>query len=146
MEQQTQQLKIEKDIKEKLKLYLLILRDRQFSPFPGERLKGILAYRAEDALQEVKEKYSKPNLGFFYTGDYILPEELLRRIETKGIVISVPKEKPTIEPKPILPPQTLGVEGLKAGLLMAADNYLDEEQDRIDLKRLINKIKNNNNT
>jgi len=133
-----QKFKIEKDIKEKLKLYLLILRERQFPPIPGERLTGVLSYRVEDALLEVKERCGKSNTAIIYTGDYILLEELFKKIETKGVVISAPEEKPKVES--MIVSEKLGIKGFKASLMMVMSEYIKDEQDKKDLERILNKI------
>lgn len=133
-------LEIEKDFKEKLKLYFIIIRPGIYPPIPNEHVKGILAYRTEDALARAKQDEEQPGLAFIYTGNYIYVDELLKRIKTEGVtIISTPKK--TVPQAIMYPPSKIGLEGFKVGLKMAAEEYLEDEKDKKKAKELINKIK-----
>lgn len=119
----------EMTFKEKLKIYLFLITPPEIDIPPNIQLDGVLAYRIEEASQKIKP--TKPT-GFriTYTGNYLYVDKILERVgglktgQFPQIVLKTSK----------------GIGDFKAGLLLMAEEYIKDEKDREDLKRIIEKI------
>ncbi len=131
---------MEKSFQEKLKLFLLVIQPAVFPDIPNLHVVAHLAYRYEDALLKTKEATPK-DMSIYFNGDFVVIEKLLAAINDVqgGVKIESPGVIPAPQPLPAAVP-TMGFEGFKAGLLMALHEYVYDEQDVQDLKRIISRM------
>jgi len=137
---QSIRLPMEKEFKEKLKLFLLVVQPAIFPDVPNLHVSAQLAYRYEDALLKTKETMPK-EMSIYFNGDFVIIEKLLEAIQEVegGVKIESPGVIPLPSPSPAAAP-LMGFEAFKAGLLMCLHEYVYEEQDVQDLQRILNKI------
>ena len=126
---------------QELKIFFMI--GRRPLPVPEERIVAILAYILEDALEKAKHDY--PGFGLFYNGQSMTVKELLEKIHSQGTVISPPTHSSVskelrIEEKKSEPPEKIGFDQFKNGLMLVVDDYLQGE-DKETLKRIISGLK-----
>ncbi len=127
---------LEKDFKEKLRLFLMSVRPILSPPIAVEKLVGIVGYRERDAMMKAQKEYATPGLKIAYNaGDSILIEDLMRTIKLEGVTIAESPVETTIN-MPIKPTKEQFVNNLK----LFADDFVDDEEDRKVLKKIINKI------
>lgn len=135
---------IEKDFKEKLKIFFMIVRPAMHPPIQGEKVIGVVAYRPEDAMRKAKDEHdAQQGLTIISYGDNVSIVELLSRINVEGVTVAAPiaevPQMPKFEKAPVM-----GIEGLKSGLLYILNEKTIEgieEKDQEDLKRIIGNIK-----
>lgn len=136
---QPQKLEIEKSFKEKLKLYLFIVRPDNILPHPNERLAGIIGYRIEDAIVRAKQDHAKPGMGIIYTGDFIYIKDLIKLVGKEATTI---QKEPILEKEPFLKefiPVT-NREQFIWNLNLLNDYYIENEEDRENVKKAIKNL------
>lgn len=141
-ETEEERIKLEKEFKEKLKLYLIIMRPIDSPAITVERAVGVLAYRPVDAIAKAQQIWGGEGIGTVYHGDYILMEQLLSLLDEEEIEERKEKTKARkkktsqkTENQPKMPLETF-----KASLLMVMNEYVEDEKDRKTLARIIKKI------
>ena len=125
-----------RDFKEKLKLFLMIVKPRMLPPVPEEKPICVVAYRAEDAVAESNRSFGNGENAIYYGGVFVLVEDIIKRINEVGGGVEAMPQSPLV-----LVPPPLGVEGFRSGLLMACDRFLEDEEDKKMIKGIINKLK-----
>ena len=134
---------LERDSKEKLKIFYMIFRPGINPPMMNEKVFGIVGYNVDEARTKAMEIYkipkgSQPFIIISY-GDHALIEDILKRVDKVGS-IKTEETKEVI----IMPPK-LGKEQFVNNIKLACDEFagelLENEKDREDLKKLVNKFK-----
>ena len=136
---QQKKYEIKKTFNEALKIYFLIVRPAIIPPIMNERAIGVVAYKVEDAVEKAREDYATPGMTAISHNDYISVEDMLKKINVEGItIVSAPQSPRDVKPekKP-----TIGLEGLKAGLLLAMEEYVKNKEDQEHLKRIVSNLK-----
>jgi len=129
---------LEKDFKEKLKIFFMAVRPGPPNFLSDERFVGIISYTHDSAFQKGNEIFLKDkskNLSLISHGDYELMENILGNLELVGKAIVIEKEK-IIEK----PAEKIGIEQFKNSLKLILNDYIKDENDRIFLARIINTI------
>ena len=135
---------IEKEFKEKLKIYFLIVRPANISPIQNERAIGVVAYKTDEAIKKAQQNWSAPGMVIISHGDYVLMDEILSKVNVEGLtIIEAPQIRDEIQPGQIIQPR-MGIQGFKEGLLLAMNEYVKEEEDKKSLKRIIENIDETN--
>lgn len=98
------------------------------------RLTGVIAYRHSDAVQRAHELWGTTpgTMVFGNDTDNETVKNLLQNINLEGLVNTVTLKPPEEKVMPI--------ERFKASLIMATAEYVTEENDRSELRRIISTI------
>ncbi len=132
-------LPLVQETKARLRLFSIISRPSQWPALPGEKVWMILAFGPEEAIERTKAEVKAINpmeQSIIYTGDFCWMDELIRKTKggEAGVTIAQP---PTI----VLQTPPMGIDGFKASLLMAKDEYLEKKEDRETLDRIIKSLR-----
>lgn len=123
-------LALEREAKEKLKLFLMLIKKDNLMPV-GETIGVVIAYNSPEAISRAKQDY--PGMYIFYQeGNYLLVEELMKIIQLEEMKLSVAPIEVEL-PK-------MSKESFVASLKLVADDFLNPK-DSTTLKKIIEKIK-----
>jgi len=124
---------LEKEFKERLKLYLMSIRPFNSPVIPNEKLIGIVGYRENDAMTKARTTYNVPGFKILHNaGDNIPIEDLMRRIKLEGVVIAeAPTE--TVINLPVKPTKEQFVNNLK----LFCDEMVTSDTNRKAVKKAI---------
>jgi len=131
-------LPLQREQKSRLRLFAIISRPSNWPALPGEKVWMILAFGPEEAMEKAKAEVKAVNplnQAIIYTGDFCWMDELIRKI--KGGEVGVASAQPSTI---VLQTPPMGVEGFRAGLLMARDEYIKDEEDKKTLDRIIKSL------
>ena len=145
--QTLRKLKLEKNIKEDLKIFYMLMRSKIHPPLLNEKMFGIVAYTPEDALNQATQRHLVPPgwgplpFGIISYGNCDNVKEILKEVDRTGIV--QPKlEKEIILPPPLPPPtKKQFIYNIKLVCAEMSEELLEKEKDREELKRIVNKFK-----
>ena len=142
---------LEKDFKEKLKLFLFLAKNDPQPPPREYKIVGILDYRSQDALPKAAQQSKN---GFvYYGGDYISIDHLLSKIASSDFsdILKIEKDisitggvEETPSEKLFSAETLLGIDQFKHSLELVLDAYIKDEKDREELRKIIAKIKDGN--
>jgi hypothetical protein len=125
-------LSLEREAKEKLKLFLMFVKKDPTTPI-GQDIGAVIAYCVDEAV--AKAMQDNPGNNVFYNGNFLVIEELLKKVQLEGMAFSVaPIEVELPQPKP------MSKETFIASLKLVADDFL-KGKDAEDLKKIIEKVK-----
>lgn len=129
---------LEKTIEEKLELrvFFMGLSNDMKPPEHVTKLVGVVAYRHSDALQKAQQVWANQfGTMIFSKGDSETIKNLLQYVKLEGITI------PTVTPDtPKEPEKVMPIERFKTSLIMAAVEYVKNEADQSELRRIISTI------
>ena len=131
---QEPKLELNRQEKQELKLYFFIARQPNIE-VQNEKVIAVLAYELESALLRGKQEAKELNI--IYHGQAIPIREVIEKIYIEG-VLSPPT---TTEKLPEIPREKLSIEQFKAGLVLAAENLCQNEEQKKQLKELIENLK-----
>ena len=121
-----QPLKRRKD--EELKLFFLISRPVQLN-IANEGIQVVLGFNLEEVIGKIK---IPPNMFLLFKGS--LPvNELLNKVQLNESVSFGEKEE--------IPPREINKERFRNNLLLASDNFVKDEKDKEEIKRIIKSLK-----
>jgi hypothetical protein len=132
-------LPLTQDLKARLRLFAIITRPPNWPALPGEKIWMILAFGPEEAIERAKQECRAINpmdQAVIYTGDFCWMDELIRK--TKGGEAGIAIAQPPAVTITATPP--IGIEGFKAGLLMAKNEYVESLEDKEILDRIIKSL------
>lgn len=125
-------LSLEREAKEKLKLFLMFLKKDNITPV-GENIGAVIAYRIDEAVSKALQ--DNPGNNVFYNGNFLVIEELMKKVQLEGMTFAIaPMEVELAESKP------MSKEAFIASLRLVADDFL-KGKDAEELKKIIEKIK-----
>jgi len=126
------------DDKQKLKLWLMCIKENATIPNSAEKFVGILGYSHETALTAAKNTYILGTQGLVISHqDFILIEDLLKNINCEGVIImqqapaqiETPKDEKTTK------------EQFIARLKLASEEMVENKTDKQELLRILETIK-----
>lgn len=138
-------LPLNREIKERLKLFYFIVRPKKYSAVPDEHSHGVISYRVDDAVNFLTQKIlpsvrptscSPMDLGIIWTGDFIYFDELMGKVEGQEAIRFVTPKEPVVTPQP-----KMGVEQFRHSLMLALDQFVENEKDKKDLTRILKGLK-----
>lgn len=135
---QEPKLNLEQEIKSPLMVYFMIARQQQIS-IPDEKCVAVLAYNLEDAL--AKAQIETQGLSLTYHGQKIPVTELISKLHLENVVSPETTDESTeqsiIEE---IPKEKMALSTFKASLLMILNEYIKEQEDKENLKKIISKL------
>ena len=129
---QTEKLNLQNNTPSPLKIYLFILRKPKIK-IDEEKSAIVLAYNLDSAL--IKATQMDVGWNVHYHGQNMPVKNLIDALYLEQTILPQTNSEPIEIPK-----EKIGLEGFKAGLLLAANDLLKEPEDKQKLKEIINKL------
>ena len=133
-----QKYQLEKTIEEKmeLRIFFMGVTDNATILPSIHRLAGIIAYRHSDATIRAQQIWGRPgNMVFGRPEDSETIKNLLQNVDLEGAVVNN-----TVTHEKLLEESVMPIERFKASLIMAVAEYVKNDQDRAELRRIISTI------
>ena len=118
-----------------LKIYFMIARQQDIK-IPNEKVVASLAYNLEGALEKAREEAKGLNLA--YHGQNIPVKDLIEKIYLEGVISPI-----TTEPSSEITKPDMTKQQFLFNLLLVADTFVADKEEKDELKRLLSKIKIN---
>lgn len=133
---------LKKTYEEDLKIFFMAVRTNpnHLGIEPGkEKFIGVVAYRHDDAIKKAGQVYGadwKTGLGVYSNGDFETIANLFATIDGPELRKLIKDELNEQEP-----PKKMAPETFKASLLLTAEEYVSDPNDRKELKRIVQNVR-----
>lgn len=124
---QSEKLNLQNNNPSPLKIYLFILREQEIK-IDKEKSAIVLAYDLDSALGKAYQVSEGWNIN--YHGQNMPVKNFIDTIHLEETILPSAQSE-----------EKLGLEGFKSGLLLVADSYVKDDKDKVEIKRIINSIK-----
>lgn len=135
----TQKFPLSRTAEERLKMFYMIVRPDTTPLIKNERVRGVIAYRPEDAIGFIKETEPVPRMSIVWTGNYDFIDDILKKTkEEKTEGGEVESTTPTEQPKKLPSKQQF-----LWNIQLVSDEMTEgviKEEDQENLKRIIKTI------
>lgn len=131
---QSEKLNLQNNNPYPLKIYLFILREKEIK-INEEKSAIVLAYDLDSALGKATQVSNGWNI--YYHGQSMPVKNLIDALYLEETILPSSQSDSQVD----IPKEKLGLEEFKSGLLLVADSYVKDDKDKVEIKRIINSIK-----